>query len=220
MKTNTQSTQKRQNRKGFTLVELLVVIAIIASLAGLSYGPIMKHLETSKKTEALSNGKSIHAAILGYLAENGDFPTGATPTAEEAFTLLFEGGHISEKKYFWNKNNRASATEIQPVEETPPLTATVVAADNVWGYVDGLTAADGYLPILFDAKGTTASVFDATVWKGSALIVKVDGSAKSHKIDVTGTATTGDVYTDAQGVDTTDKIFDNVPATATVLPPA
>ncbi len=69
MKTNIQPTQKRK-RKGFTLVELLVVIAIIASLAGLSYGPIMKHLESSARTEAISNAKNIYSAMMGYMAVN------------------------------------------------------------------------------------------------------------------------------------------------------
>ncbi|MFT5906793.1 MAG: prepilin-type N-terminal cleavage/methylation domain-containing protein [Cryomorphaceae bacterium] len=216
MKTTIQPTQKRK-RQGFTLVELLVVIAIIASLAGLSYGPIMKHLETSKKTEALSNGKSIHAAILGFMTQSGDFPTGTT--SELCFTELFEGGHISEKKYFWNKNNRVSATEVAPIESASPLSVTLVAAENVWGYVNGLTPGDGYQPLLFDAKGTTAGVFDTTVWKGSAIIVKVDGSAKAHKIDATAAATTGDVFRDPKAVDVlpANKIFASIPSTAGVL---
>ena len=69
MKTNKNITLQR-NLKGFTLVELLVVIAIIASLAGLSYGPIMKHLDSSARTEAISNGKQIFTALNGFMAAN------------------------------------------------------------------------------------------------------------------------------------------------------
>ncbi len=114
MKTNIQATQNiKRKRKGFTLVELLVVIAIIASLAGLSYGPIMKHLETSARTEAISNGKNIYSALLGFMSANDNvFPNTSTVTAaggtagttsNNYFQQLFDGGNISDEKYFYNR---------------------------------------------------------------------------------------------------------------------
>lgn len=186
MKINTQPTQKR-NRKGFTLVELLVVIAIIASLAGLSYGPIMKHLESSARTEAISNGKNIFSAMMGFMSTNDNvFPddakvtaAGGTPgaSAEPYFQLLFDAGHISDEKYFYNKQN----ADVALATQEPDNNGTITSAENVWGYVEGLDPSDGRAPVLFDSSADLSS-FLVNAWKGKAIILSVDGGAKAYNI--------------------------------------
>lgn len=75
----------------------LAGVPMIASLAGLSYGPIMKHLESSQRTQDISQCKSIHAALLGYLVDNGDFPNN--------LQQLVDGGHMT-KKYLTMKKRK------------------------------------------------------------------------------------------------------------------
>jgi prepilin-type N-terminal cleavage/methylation domain-containing protein len=188
MKTNKNITLKR-NLKGFTLVELLVVIAIIASLAGLSYGPIMRHLDSSARTEAISNGKNVFTALTGYMAANeGSFPddakvtaSGGTPgTADTYFTLLFNNGHISDDKYFGNKANEKVAV----IDRLPDNDGELQPEENCWGYVEGLSASDDRAPLIFDAS-TDGAAFLTNTWKGKAIIIKCDGSAKAFDITYT-----------------------------------
>ena len=190
MKTTIQPTQKRK-RKGFTLVELLVVIAIIASLAGLSYGPIMRHLDSAARSEAISNGKNVHSALLGFMGQNDNsFPNddtargGTADTAEACLQQLIDGGFVSEEKYFWNKaNGKADICDIKK----PDNNGTLEASENVWGYTKNLDpGSDGSSPILFDCcKSVSASTasFTTLPWKGKAIIIRVDGSCKALDID-------------------------------------
>jgi len=200
MKTNTQSTQKRK-RKGFTLVELLVVIAIIASLAGLSYGPIMKHLESSARTEAISNVKNIYSAMLGYMAQNDNiFPdedaledsetAGGGSAASDYFQLLFDGGHVDDEKYFYHRQGEKMGL----ASEKP---------DN-----DKTLSADDFL---------------ANTWKGKAIVLKVDGGAEALKIslsgplDTTDSSQSGEVEIDFNGQK--QNIFDTIPDHGEIITP-
>jgi prepilin-type N-terminal cleavage/methylation domain-containing protein len=227
MKTNTQPTQKRK-RKGFTLVELLVVIAIIASLAGLSYGPIMKHLESSARTEAISNSKNIYSAMLGFMSQNDNvFPnestvtaSGGTPggTSNAYFQLLFDGGHVSDEKYFYHR----AGEKMELATETPNNDKILDAAECVWGYVEGLDPGDSSSPIIFDSSknGTT---FLANTWKGKAVILKVDGGAKAYTISIDGPVDTtdagqsGTVNIDLGG--TATDIMTTIPVHGTITTP-
>jgi hypothetical protein len=68
----------------------LGMLPAISSLAGLSYGPIMKHLEASARTEDISKCKNIYTALTGYLvANNGQFP--------QNLQQLVDGGHIKKE---------------------------------------------------------------------------------------------------------------------------
>lgn len=74
------SINNKSSKKGFTLIELLVVMAIIATLAGLGYGPVMKHLRTTDINKAKKVCKDLTFAIDGYestydsLPYTGDYP--------------------------------------------------------------------------------------------------------------------------------------------------
>ena len=228
MKTNTQSTQKRK-RKGFTLVELLVVIAIIASLAGLSYGPIMKHLESSARTEAISNVKNIYSAMLGYMAQNDNiFPdedaledsetAGGGSAASDYFQLLFDGGHVDDEKYFYHRQGEKMGL----ASEKPDNDKTLSADENVWGYVEGLDPGDSTSPFIFDSSEDGVS-FLANTWKGKAIVLKVDGGAEALKIslsgplDTTDSSQSGEVEIDFNGQ--RQNIFDTVPDHGEIITP-
>jgi len=227
MKVNTHIQHKR---KGFTLVELLVVIAIIASLAGLSYGPIMKHLETSARTEAISNGKNIHSAMLGYMTANSNsFPDDAAvtlsggtvgSTAEPYFQLLLTKGHMDDEKYFHSK--QGAKVDLADSAE-PDNDGTLDADENVWCYVASLSPSDGTSPFLMDSSEDGAE-FLANTWKGKAIIIRVDGGAKardlalgSTAVDPTDLGQSAVVNVDRGG--TATNIIDTIPAYGEVKTP-
>jgi len=77
--------------KGFTLVELLVVIAIIATLGGLSYGPIMEQIRFANVTKATKVCNDLSLAISNFELEFGSLPSGA-PMYPTVDTLVETNG--------------------------------------------------------------------------------------------------------------------------------
>lgn len=184
---------KKHARKGFTLVELLVVIAIIAGLAAMSYGPIMRQVKASKRTEAINNGKQIHAAMMSYAQDNdSQFPSDLTArdsetgdTAEACFTQLLNAGTIDDEKYFYNA---VVAEKLSTSGKKPDNDGQITSGESTWGYVKGLsmTSKSG-CPLIFDSS-TTVATFDTGVWDGKAVVVRLDGSATAMSIEYSGAA--------------------------------
>jgi prepilin-type N-terminal cleavage/methylation domain-containing protein len=81
------SNSKKTSTKGFTLIELLVVISIIATLGGLSYGPIMRHLETADVNKTVVVCKALTSSITLFETEYDSLPyTGASyPAADTSY---------------------------------------------------------------------------------------------------------------------------------------
>ncbi len=194
MKINKQLAQERK-RKGFTLVELLVVIAIISTLGALAFGPIMSRIEAAEKTEAMSNGKNLHIALLSFATENGNtFPSKSTSrdgsvvdSPEAAFQQIIDSGHVKEEKYFWNKaNGRGLICSI----DSPDNDGTLTAGENAWGYTKNLSiGGDGGAPLIYDScksVSTNTASFTTLPWKGQAIIIKVDASCEAYNISYTG----------------------------------
>ncbi len=224
----TTNIEPKGKRKGFTLVELLVVIAIIASLASMSYGPIMKHLESSARTEAISNAKMINSALLGFMAQNDNvFPSDDTlsdsagsggGTADTYFQQLFDGGHVSDEKYFYHRQGEKMGL----CDNKPDNDKSITADENVWGYVEGLDPGDSSSPIIFDSS-KDGRAFLANTWKGKAIVLKVDGECKAHPIKLSGPVDTTDSEQSGPvevkfGGETKD-IMDIVPDHGTIVSP-
>lgn len=65
-------------------------IVTISTIAGMSYAPILRHLESSKRTEDISQCKMIFMALTGYMAaHDGKYP--------DKLQELVDGGHIEKK---------------------------------------------------------------------------------------------------------------------------
>jgi len=182
-------------RKGFTLVELLVVIAIIATLAGLSYGPIMKQLNAADRTEAVSNGRSISTALLSFFAANdSNFPNEITSrgrevdTPEALFQQLIDSDFIDDEGLFWNRRNaRLGSANISE----PDNNGTLTSGELVWGYVMNLDISKGRQPIFFDAAVSASNAgasFSTLPWGGKAIIGRIDGSVEASQISFMGLA--------------------------------
>lgn len=185
---------KKTNRKGFTLVELLVVIAIIAALAAISYGPIMKRINDAARSNAIAKQKQVALSLFSYASDrNGSYPSGSS--LQEVFQRLLTRGKIASNLDLWyvepSKAGLCSRNE-------PDESDTTVKANEIsFGYVAGLKTTDNpRFPILFDSSKSGSS-FEMKVWKGSALITRLDQSSVFHEIDSTDPEGTGSVYTKA-----------------------
>lgn len=65
----------RRHQRGFTLVELLVVIGIIAVLIGILLPTLSRAREAARKTQCLSNLRTLHQMLVLYSVQFKD----ATP---------------------------------------------------------------------------------------------------------------------------------------------
>lgn len=74
MKTN--SLNKMQKRRGFTLVELLVVIAIIGILVGLLLPAVQAAREAARRAQCMNNVRQIGLALTNYESAYKRFPSG------------------------------------------------------------------------------------------------------------------------------------------------
>lgn len=66
--------QKRQRRRGFTLVELLVVIAIIGILAALLIPAVFFAISTANKSRLTVEIANIQKALESYKMQHGEYP--------------------------------------------------------------------------------------------------------------------------------------------------
>lgn len=62
---------------GFTLMEILVVVAIIAILASIVVVSVAPSLGQAKKTQAMTDVRTLATAVQLYRLQNGDYPTAA-----------------------------------------------------------------------------------------------------------------------------------------------
>jgi hypothetical protein len=109
-------------------------IQVIASLAGLSYGPVMRHLEASARTEDIMQCKNIYTALAGYMAaNNGQFP--------EKLQQLVDGGHI-EKEFLTLKNRQlfyVKGLDPADVQKVILYTSMDKSGKSIYVTVDGAT---------------------------------------------------------------------------------
>lgn len=177
-------------RKGFTLVETLVVIAIIATLAGISYGPIMKQIGSAERAEAISNARSINTALLFFYANNNrNFPNAITDrsmngvaTSNALFQQLIDSNIMDDEKFFWNKRNaRAGFGSLNE----PNSDGVLNQDENVWNYVLNVDADSTIQPLFYDSN-IGGSTFTAKTWGGRAIIARVEGSVVFETIQFSG----------------------------------
>lgn len=69
---------RKHRHAGFTLIELMVVIAIIATLAGISWGPILDQLNSGDRSAAQTNMTNLHKTMQVFKTDHGSYPCDST----------------------------------------------------------------------------------------------------------------------------------------------
>jgi general secretion pathway protein G len=79
---------KRSSRAAFTLIELLIVIAIIAILASLVLAAAHSVQVKGARSRAEAEIAALGAALESYKADNGDYPSNSSGSANLVAALM------------------------------------------------------------------------------------------------------------------------------------
>jgi len=96
---------KRMHRgeKGFTLIELLIVIAILGIIAAIVVPNVAGFMTSGRLNAANTEVANVKTAAVGYLAEEGEWPTSSNQLAD-----FLEGGITNLKAEYTFVNNEVT----------------------------------------------------------------------------------------------------------------
>lgn len=74
----------------FTILEVVVVLLIVTILAGFALPQYSRYVAKAQEIRCMSNLRSLHSALVSYLADNRDiWPQGPPPEAGEAWASFW-----------------------------------------------------------------------------------------------------------------------------------
>lgn len=204
-------------RRGFTLVELLVVIVIIAALAGLTAPMILKQARKADLAAAVNNGKQIGLAMFEFQADYGGAYPG-TKTIDKVklnftdaaskytglgvadsngcFLALFAAEITQSEAMFYAKDGLTTGNPNGIITPADALKAGEVGFGYVLNGTEGLTAAGNPSRVLAMTPLTALGTgFNPDPFDKNAVLLRIDNSVTTAKIDKTGVVMNGDPTT-------------------------
>jgi hypothetical protein len=183
-----------------------ILVAFV--IFGLSTPLWLRAKKAPNRTEALNNLRQLHLALIDFDADYGRFPDASTiadvqsrthttlalgtSTSNDYFRQLIAAKTAKNETIFWAKT-----------PATPRKPNNILGADALkkgecaFSYVTGLsTSSDLGTPVAVTSMIPGSVGFDLDAFNGKALLLRIDGSAKSevirtdnHKVAVSGSKT-------------------------------
>lgn len=154
---------------------------------------MFKKIERSSLAEALNNVRQVKFALDGFAADhNGRFPDedfhetyGTSGSSSNAlFRQLFVAGETESEVIFWVKDSPVASAN-SPDNNFASLAETLQAGENHWAYAHGLNYnSTPETPLILDPYKPGTDGFDPDLWSRKAIVLCVDGSAKTHHMRV------------------------------------
>ncbi len=162
-----------RRKGGFTLVELMVVVAILAALAGMSYGPILDHLNDGDRQVASSNLGQIGKMLLQFKSDHNSYPCDDTAeelqdskpdynfgeltgdTANAYFRQILLSQNSSSEKIFFAKLNCAGKSISKEGDNKVANGRALERGESAMGYVMRRGADEGTKRGVDDRNSTT-----------------------------------------------------------------
>jgi hypothetical protein len=175
------------------IVIFVVGPVLMLVLFGLSAPVILKSKKSPKRAETINNIKQLNLALIDFEADYGRFPDATTiaDVQSETHTTLALGTSTSND-YFRQliaAGNRSERIFWAPIPATPRKPNDVLGADALkkgecsFAYVTGLTTADDpATPVAMTPMIPGTYQFDSSAFGDKAIILRIDGSAKSETI--------------------------------------
>jgi type IV pilus assembly protein PilA len=102
-----------RGQKGFTLIELLIVIAILGIIAAIVVPNVAGFMTSGTLNAANTEAQNVKTAAVGYLAEEGEWPTTSTDVA-----AFLEGGTANLKAtYTFDSSEGGKISDAQPTAD-------------------------------------------------------------------------------------------------------
>lgn len=202
-----EDTQESEpSRKTSDWLFWLLVIVLIASLAVIIPPMFMRNGRPAYQTEAISNLRQIGLALLDFETEYGDYPNDKTAalvtkkhpghghnlsgnSSNALFRQLFAAGLTQSEQMFYAKvqGTRKPDGVISPGE-------ALEKGDVAFGYISGLSSeGNPARPIAFCPIIPGTDRFDPKPFKGKAVVLRIDNSVTSVKIDKEGHVLAGGI---------------------------
>ncbi len=196
---------KKSNQKSNPAIHLgmvLLGILVVVALAVISTPVILKSEKYADMTQATSNAKQVFYQMVDFDQDYGEFPGDATAVlhsgkgrapgvnlssfkgkhSNDYMGQLIAAGYVKEESLFvapWEKNaGRKADNSISPRERI------LEAGECNFSYIKNQsTANNSGRPILLAPMTGEGFTFNPDVYRGKAVVLRIDGSVRSFLID-------------------------------------
>lgn len=151
------------------------------------------------QTEAINNARQIGIALFEFEAEYGKFPDASTAsevkrrcvtpltltgnTSNDYFAQLIASGIAQSEPMFYAK----AKGSVKPDGKMDSDATVLVHGNTSFAYIAGLDSkANPSTPVIFGPVIPGTSTLDTKVYDGKAVVLKLDCSATSVRIDAKG----------------------------------
>lgn len=191
---------------------MAATMAIVAAgmAVSTSFGQL-NALKRARTADALNNVRQVKFALDGFATDfDGQYPnedtgeqlqSGGTGTkfSNDFFRQLFLSGETRSEKIFWLKNSpiAAGVPDDKILEAGTLRPAEILKPGDVhWAYMSDQTNTSNVArPLLLDCYKRNSTDFDLALHGEQAVVLRIDGSARSMPIDAQG------MVRDAEGKD-------------------